>query len=150
VTSTSTTSEVESSGGETSSNSPTAGGAHPHLVLFNFAADLQISHTETTAGGATKMSEPSTRKEVLAPAPLPGPKAPVVTYMGIGQKKGALLMVSNNVTTVEGEGKCLSGTDTCQLLEVAIGFPVIFVYGANDVRYKINVLKIEPVVAGHS
>ena len=59
-------------------------------------------------------------------------------------------MVSNNVTTVEGEGKCLSGTDTCQLLEVEPGFPEIFVYGANDVRYKINVLKIEPVVVGHS
>jgi len=59
-------------------------------------------------------------------------------------------MVSNNVTSVEGEGKCLSGTDTCQLLEVEFGFPEIFVYGANDVRYKINVLKIEPVVVGHS
>ena len=28
------------------------------------------------------------------------------------------------------------------------GFPTTFVYGANDVRYKINVLKIEPVVVG--
>ena len=41
-------------------------------------------------------------------------------------------------------------TDTCQLLEVEPDFPVTFVYGPNDVRYTINVLKIEPVVIGHT
>ena len=71
--------------------------------------------------------------------------------MGAKAKEGkALLMVSNNVKSVFGDGKCLSGTDTCQLIEVEPGFPETFVYGPNDVRYRINVLKIEPVVTGHS
>jgi hypothetical protein len=30
------------------------------------------------------------------------------------------------------------------------GFPVTFVYGDNDVRYKVNMVKAEPVVNGHS
>ena len=33
---------------------------------------------------------------------------------------------------------------------VAPKFPITFVYGANEVRYTFNVLKIELVVAGHS
>lgn len=83
--------------------------------------------------------------------PLPGAKAPVVTYMGLGNRaKHVLLMVSNDVKSIYGDAKCLSGTDTCQLLEVEPTFPETFVYGPNDVRYKINVLKVEAVPVGQT
>ncbi len=53
-------------------------------------------------------------------------------------------MVSNDVTVdLRRSASASPATDTCQLLEVEPGFPETFVYGANDVRYKINVLKIE-------
>jgi hypothetical protein len=121
------------------------------LKLFTFAIDVQIAHSETTKSGAQKMGEPTIRHRVLPTTPLPGEKAPVVTYMGLSPKgKNLLLMVSNNVKTVLGDAKCLSGTDTCQLLEVEPGLPEVFIYGGNDVRYKINVLKIEPVATGRS
>lgn len=149
TTSTKTTT-VESS----SSNPPSdSGGADSgaHLTLFAFAVDVKITRIEGGGDGSQTKTESNTRHGVMPPTPLPGEKAPVVTYMGVGQgAKKALLMVSNNVKSIFGDAKCVSGTDTCQLLEVEPGLPETFVYGDNDVRYKINVLKIEPVATGHS
>jgi hypothetical protein len=128
------------------------GGEKRHLRLFTFAIDVQISRTETKGNGRPVMSEPTTKRRVMPATPLPGEKAPVVTYMGANAKNAekALLMISNNVKSVFGDAKCLSGTDTCQLIEVEPGFPLIFVYGPNDVRYKVNVVKIEPVLSGRT
>jgi hypothetical protein len=33
---------------------------------------------------------------------------------------------------------------------VETGMPMTFVYGPNSVRYKITVLKVEPVATGHT
>jgi len=128
----------------------TDAGADGGVRLFTFAVNVQITKSEAKPNGRTVMGEPEIRRRVMPTTPLPGAKAPVVTYMGVNAEKGtkALLMVSNNVKSVFGDVKCLSGTDICQLLEVEPGFPTTFVYGANDVRYKINVLKIEPVITG--
>lgn len=127
------------------------GGDDPALTFFTFAIDVKIVRSEGGGGDAKKTSEATTRRGVKPTTPLPGEKAPVVTYMGVKAKeRKALLMISNNVRSVFGDGKCLSGTDACQLMEVELGFPVTFVYGPNDVRYRINVLKIEPIVTGHS
>lgn len=136
-------------GGDTGGGS--GGGSPRQITVFSFAIDVKISHTETAADGTTTMSEPATRKRVLPTTPLPGDKAPVVTYMGLGKKPDhALLMVSNEVKSIYGDAECLSGTETCQLLEVETTFPETFVYGPNDVRYKVNVLKIEAVPVGRT
>lgn len=128
------------------------GGDEPEGRIFTFAIDVQISRSEARENGRQVMGEPKLRQGVLPTTPLPGPKAPVVTYMGVNLKNGrkALLMISNNVESVFGDGKCLSGTDTCQLIEVEPGFPLTFVYGGNDVRYKFNVIRIERVFTGHT
>jgi hypothetical protein len=119
------------------------------LVYYAFAADLQITRIEPPKDGANRKEAPSVRKEVLPPTPLPGPKAPVATYIGISPKtQKPLFVVSPDVTSTFGEGKCVAGTDSCQLMEVEPGFPVTFVYGENGVRYKFNVTKVEPVVTG--
>lgn len=158
--STTTSPPAPSEGSPPSSAPPSGGGggddggqgSGPRLTLFTFAIDVQISRTETKKDGSVEMGEPTTKHRVLPTTPLPGDKAPVVTYMGVSTKNGkkALLMVSNNVKSIFGDAKCLSGTDTCQLLEVEPGFPESFAYGDNEVRYKINVLKIEPVISGHT
>jgi hypothetical protein len=155
-----TTTVPPSSEGSPPSSPPASGGGGgdggqgrgPRLTLFTFAIDVQISRTEAKKDGSVEMGEPTTKHRVLPTTPLPGEKAPVVTYMGVDTKNGekALLMVSNNVKSIFGDAKCLSGTDTCQLLEVEPGFPETFVYGDNEVRYKINVLKIEAVISGRT
>ncbi|HEY5709037.1 MAG TPA: hypothetical protein VIS51_06550 [Solirubrobacterales bacterium] len=127
------------------------GGASPEsqLTPSAFAIDVKITRIEGGEAGSKSKADSSTRHRVMPTTPLPGEKAPVVTYMGVGKgAKKALLMVSNNVKSIFGDAKCLSGTDTCQLLEVEPGLPETFVYGDNGVRYKINVLDIEAVPAG--
>jgi hypothetical protein len=94
--------------------------------------------------------EPTIRHKVLPLTKLPGDKQPVATYMGRSQHGFPLFLVSSKVKSVFGESKCVSGDDSCQLIEVEPKFPITFVYGANEVRYTFNVLKIELVVTGHS
>lgn len=119
------------------------------ITLYAFAIDVRIKKTTTAADGSVKSSDPETRSRVLSPAPLPGEKAQVVTYAGISPKtKNALFLVSDEVTSIFGEAKCLSGDQACQLLEVEKGMPLTFVYGAAGDRYKITVLKLYPVTAG--
>lgn len=166
--STSNTTTTESSSGGAVVESPTGGGGGaspgsgdgggggggggqtPQITLFTFAVDVQYAHTEEKADHSIEMGEPTLRERVKPYTPLPGEKAPVVTYLGVGaEAKTALLMVSKEVTATFGDGKCKSGTASCELLEVETGIPQTFEYGPNGVRYKINVLKIVPLVAGH-
>jgi hypothetical protein len=148
-TTTTTTESTEGSGG----SEPSSGGGSTvrpgQLTIFTFAVNVRIVKATTKPDGTVEQSEPEDREKVIAPAPLPGAKVPVVTYMGIGSKEHLpLFLVSEDVSSVFGEGKCVSGTGTCQLIELEPGQPEIFEYGENHVRYKINVLKIVPVVTG--
>lgn len=127
------------------------GGEPPQLTLYSFAADVEIVRTTTSADGAKLTDEPVVRRKVIPPAALPGENAQVVTYMGISPTTHKpLLLISDQVTSVFGEATCLSGASACQLIEVEPNFPETFVFGTAGVRYKITVLKVYPVVAGHT
>jgi hypothetical protein len=130
---------------------PSGDGGVPtgELRLFTFAADVRISSARTTADGKKEKTEPEIRQEVIPPAALPSAKAQVVTFMGISPKtRKPLFLISDDVEAIFGEGKCLSGSESCQLLEVDTQMPITFVYEPTGTRYKINVLKIEPVLKG--
>lgn len=154
-TSTSTTVTKTSSSGTTevsteTSGSPAVPGVPPHLTLYAPAIDVKTIRTETMPDGTKQTSDPVIRHRVLPPAALPSEKEQAVTYMGISSKtEAAMLLISDAVTAVFGEAKCLSGESACQLIEVEPGMPMTFVYGPDSIRYKITVLKLEPVVAGH-
>jgi len=161
-TSTSGGGETSSTGGsstpsEPAPSSPPSGNpssgddgvAAGELRLFTFAVDVKIVATRTTADGKKEKTKPEVREEVIPPAALPNAKSQVVTYMGISPKtRKPLFLVSDDVEAIFGEPKCLSGSETCQLLEVDLQMPTTFVYGPNGTRYKINVLKVEAVVKG--
>lgn len=147
--STSTTEVTTETNGESSPGSE--GGKVPQLTLYSFAADVKIVRTTSSADGEKVTDPPTVRHRVIPPAALPGEKAQVVTYMGISPTtRKPLLLISDQVTAVFGEATCLSGANSCQLIEVEAGFPETFVFGAGDVRYKITVLKVYPVATGHT
>jgi hypothetical protein len=128
-----------------------SGGESGHFVFFTFAIDVQISRAQTKPDGTVEKTDPKLHEHVLPPTTLPGAKAPVITYMGLGAKEHLpMFLISDDVSAVFGEGKCVSGTGICQLIELEPGMPEVFVFGENDVRYKIVVTKIEPVIDGHS
>jgi hypothetical protein len=123
------------------------GDADGELTLFSFGIDAKIVRTVTNPDGG-KEKHPKTYRRVTPPTALPSAETQVVTYMGISPETGKpLLLVSDEVTAVYGEAKCLSGASTCQLLEVDLGLPIVFIFGPNGARYKITVLDVEPVVA---
>lgn len=148
----------EGPGGSGGGGSPGSGGGDKGdavppggLTYYTFAIDVQITRATTKPDGSTEKSEPTVRKEVEPPQALPGEKSPAITYIGASAKtQNPLFLISTEVTGVFGEGKCVAGTTTCQLIELEPGFPVTFIYGQNHVRYKLNVIKVVPVVTGHS
>ncbi len=154
--STTTTTETSGEGSSDGSGAPSSGGGSPtvtpgQLTFFTFAVNVRISKARTKPNGVVEQSKPEDREKVIAPKPLPSPQEPVVTYMGIGAKKHLpLFLVSEDVSAVFGEAECISGTGHCQLIELQPGVPEIFEYGENHVRYKINVLKVVPVVTSKS
>ena len=146
--------EPESGPSGSSPSSPPHNGGNPgkqHLTFYAWEINVKITKQDGGASGSAQ-PDPSVRKGVPPQTPLPGPKAPVVTYMGASRKSPgkALLLVSNQVQSVFGETSCANKQDQCQLIEVEPGFPVTLVYGANEVHYVVNVLKLELVPIGHS
>ncbi len=119
-------------------------------TLFTFAVDVKIVHSSgSAADGDKRKSEPEQRERVLPTTPLPGKKTEVVNYLGLSPKtRKPLFLVSTDVTGVFGEGKCAAGTDVCQLIELAPGFPQTFVHGTDGDRYKITVTDVEVVQPG--
>lgn len=123
----------------------------PGRTIYTLEVTLQVTRIETKPDGTVDKKGPTVYKDVQAPAALPGEKTPVITYLGMGSKgRVPMFLVSDEVTQIFGEANCISGGDSCQLLVLEEGFPVTFVYGDNDVRYKINLVKAEPVITGHS
>jgi hypothetical protein len=132
-------STAPSSGGD----SPPSGGKDQTTgtAVSSYTVDVRIVHDGKT----------QTRKNLAEMTKLPGDKVPAVMFMGAsGDGKKALLLVSSDVNSIFGDAKCSLGSQTCDLLAVEPGFPETFVYGPNDAKYKITVLKIEPVVGGRS
>jgi hypothetical protein len=153
-------------GGSGGSNGSGEGGSNGtkgtgHVVLFDYAIDVQTVYSPPAAeGGAQRQEEPVVKHRVLPQTPLPGEKAPVVTYLGPGRKQGdkatgrVLLAVSTDVTSISGEHRCISSSagsaGVCQLLEVKPGFPLTFAYGGGGAHFTIKVLSVELVVVGHT
>ena len=150
-TSTSTTTTSNGTTTTTSSGTATTGssGGPAQLTQYATAIDVKITVTRTLPDGSKEKSKPTVRQRVLPSAALPSEKTQAVVYMGPSPKtKQPGLLISNGVTAIFGEGKCLLGEQTCQLLEVEPGMPETFVFGPDSTRYKIIVLNPRPVVVG--
>jgi hypothetical protein len=149
TTTTESSSTPPTSSGPVTETAPPGGSGEPELRLFTFAVDVRIIRTTEKTNGGKDRSKPETREEVVPPAALPNAKSQVVTYMGISPKtRKPLFLVSDDVEAIFGEPKCISGSESCQLLEVDLNLPTTFVYGPTGARYKLNVLKVEPVLKG--
>jgi hypothetical protein len=116
------------------------------VQLVSFAIDIKVAHTEVTESGAKKMGAWETREEVERGTPLPGKKAPVLTFLGVDTAlKNAFMLVSTEATSLYGDNECAAGTATCQLLTLEPNTPEVVEYGENGARYKFELLKVVPV-----
>ena len=74
---------------------------------------------------------------------LPSRKTPALTFMSVSKdEKKVLMLVSDNVRGLFGDGVCVVGTERCQLLALEPGIPETVVYGADERTFRIEILKL--------
>ena len=77
---------------------------------------------------------------------LPNEKNPIAVFLGVSSdEQKALFLVSTEVTSVFGDAKCRFGDGQCQFIAVEPRFPVTFIYGDNDRKFRLSVNRIERV-----
>lgn len=143
--------EPETTSPEPVPATPSAPEGHPgpgDLTYFSYAIDVRV----VTGGSQQAEAAPEPRQpaEVRHNLPeltmLPSRQTPAAIYMGATKDgKKALLLISSNVQAVFGDGACVLGSQTCELLAVEPGLPETFVYGPEGHTYKIELLKIHLV-----
>jgi len=116
------------------------------LQLYSFGINISIAHTEVAEDGSKKMGPPEIRKNVVRGKPLPGKKAPVLTFLGVDTGlKNALMLVSTEATSLFGDNECAAGTATCQLLTLEPETPEVVEFGENGARYRFELLSVVPI-----
>lgn len=109
------------------------------LRFYSFAIDVRV----TPVPSGDKKAEPTVRHDLPELTMLPSRDVPALTFMGVSKdQKHALMLVSDKVTGLFGDGTCVVGSEACQLLALETGVPETVVYGANARTYRIELLKL--------
>jgi hypothetical protein len=134
------------------STSPPEAEAEPtpgpgNLTYYSYAVDVRVvAGGSPKAAGSSGNGESDVRRNLPELTMLPSRETPAAIYMGSSRDgKKALMLISSNVEAIFGDGKCLLGSKTCELLAMEPGLPETFVYGGEGRTFKIEVLKIHPV-----
>jgi len=78
---------------------------------------------------------------------LPSTKNPVLVFLGPSKdEKGAVFLMTSNVSAYYGKAKCVLDEQTCSTVELRPGKSATFAYGFGDARYKFTLQKMYPVV----
>ena len=146
-------SEAPSESSPPSSTSPSEGGAEPspgpgNLTYYSYAIDVRVMTAGAQEGGFANDSsmKVTVRHNLPELTMLPSRDTPAAIYMGSTKDgKKALMLISSDVQSIFGDGKCVLGSDSCELLALEPGVPETFVYGGAGRTFKIELLKIHLV-----
>lgn len=98
--------------------------------------------------GSSAQAKSEVRRDLPELTMLPSRETPAAVFMGTSADgKKALLLVSSDVKSIFGDGQCVVGSKTCQLLALEKGLPETFVYGPQGRTYRIEILKIEKTLS---
>jgi hypothetical protein len=137
----------ESSGSPTESSNVGSDGT-PETRYASDSIDVRIVIVPHESAEQEKAKKPKAQAQVRRNLPeltmLPARATPAATYMGLSNDgKKALFVVSSDVVSLFGEGKCVIGSQSCQLLMLEPGLPETFVYGPQERTFRIELLKID-------
>ena len=118
-------------------------------TYFSYAIDVRvISGGPQTGTASPSKSKPLMRRNLPELTALPSRREPAAIFMGVTQDgKKALLTLSSDIDSAFGEGRCLLGAQTCQLMALEPGLPETFVYGRQNRTFKIELLKVHLVAS---
>jgi hypothetical protein len=99
-------------------------------------------------GASSAKPKAEVRRDLPELTMLPSRETPAATFMGTSADgKKVLVLVSSDVQSIFGDGQCVVGSKTCQLLALDIGLPETFVYGPQGRTYRIEILRIEKTLS---
>jgi hypothetical protein len=78
---------------------------------------------------------------------LPSADKPVLTYIGTVGGNQAVFLVSEDVSSIGGEGTCFPSLDACQLLGLNAGKGADLIYGPDGKTYHVQVLRVKRVTS---
>lgn len=124
---------------------PSAGGTTEVETKYaSDTVDVRIVAVPSGEEASASEVEPTVRRKVPELTMLPSRETPVAVFMGASSDgKKALLLISSDVQSVFGDGRCVVGSQVCQLMALEKGLPETFVYGPQGRTYRIEVLKID-------
>lgn len=129
----------------TETTSPGEGSGEPpeegRLRYYSWAIDVRV--VPVSSGQGKNKPQASVRHNLPGMTMLPSRSVPALTFIGVTKdEKSAVMLVSDKVTGLFGDGVCTEGSERCQLIVLEPGIPETVVYGANSRTYRIELLKI--------
>jgi hypothetical protein len=138
---------AEAGSGEIASSSPEVHVTKTHITR---KAELTVKAEVKGVGVNAKvgfLGHLEDQEKIRPMTKLPNAKHPVVVYVGPTQDdKGALFLMTSNVTAYYGKGRCAIAGQVCSLLELKPGNSATFAYGYGDSRYKVQVKKLVALI----
>lgn len=123
---------------EEGNGEPPEGG---QLRYYSFAIDVRI--VPVPSGPSSNKAKPSVRHTLPELTMLPSRKEPALTFMDVSKdEKKVLMLVSDKVTGLFGDGVCIVGSEHCQLLALEKGVPETVVYGPQERTFRIELRKL--------
>jgi hypothetical protein len=136
-------------GGDGGATAPTesSGGGQTvtHTVTrkyYSYAIDVRV--VPVSSGAGSSKAKPTVRRRLPELTTLPSRKVPAIVFIGPSKDaKKAIMLVSTDVKSLFGDGVCVLGSDTCQLLALKPGVPETVVYGGREKTFRITLLKMQ-------
>ncbi len=123
---------------EEGNGEPPEGG---QLKYYSWAIDVRV--TPVSSGKGKQKPQPSVRNNLPDMTMLPSRDVPALTFIGVTKdEKRAVMLVSDKVTGLFGDGVCIVGSEACQLIALEPDLPETVVYGADSRTYRIEVTKL--------
>lgn len=112
----------------------------PSFHLYTYRASVKV-------GQPNKLDD---RAEVKRLALLPSKKKPIASFLGVSEDaKEAIFLISTDVDSVTGDGRCLPKRSACQYVVMKPGDKASFHYTPNGKRYNLILTDIHAVEVAH-
>jgi hypothetical protein len=121
-----------------------SGGEPPEegrLKYYSWAIDVRV--VPVSSGKGKEKPEATVRHNLPDMTMLPSRDVPALTFIGVTKdEKRAVMLVSDKVTGLFGDGICIVGSEACQLIALEPELPETVVYGADNRTYRIEITKL--------
>ncbi len=147
----STSSTTAASGGTSASSSPSVDSTPPSAGSSGSSHHTEPTFHLYTYRVAVKVGEPgklSDRPEVSSLALLPSKSRPILTFLEANGKQ-ALFLVSSDVDSVKGDGRCAPKPAACQYILMRPGDKASFHYAPSNKRFNLVLTDVHAVEISH-